>query len=55
MKFNETSAKSAKGVDEMIEDMVLDIMSKGGFEPRTETIKLAVESDRKQQENDGCC
>jgi hypothetical protein len=31
MKFSETSAKTAVGVDEMIEAMVIEIMGKGGF------------------------
>jgi hypothetical protein len=31
MTFGETSAKTGKGVDEIIEQMVLQIMEKGGF------------------------
>lgn len=42
MKFSETSAKTAKGVDEMIEEMVIEIMGKGGFEVKHETIKLGI-------------
>lgn len=31
MRFKETSAKTATGVDQMIEDMVIDILDRGGF------------------------
>jgi hypothetical protein len=46
MKFSETSAKTAKGVDEMIEEMVLDIMARGGLEGKKESIKLSIEPER---------
>ena len=53
MRFSEASAKTARGVDEMIEEMVMEIMAKGGLEVKQETIKLAVEGPEKDKE--GCC
>lgn len=49
MRFKETSAKTATGVDQMIEDMVIDILDRGGFDEKKEGIKLSTE-DRKKAE-----
>lgn len=53
MRFSETSAKTAKGVDEMIEQMVIEIMEKGGIES-SGGMKLTVEQE-KRPEKEGCC
>lgn len=36
MKFRETSAKTAQGVEDTIEELVRDIMAKGGIEGKKE-------------------
>lgn len=54
MRFKETSAKTATGVDQMIEDMVIDILDRGGFEDKKEGLKLGKE-ERKKAEGEGCC
>ena len=56
MRYSETSAKTAKGVDEMIEAMAIEILEKGGLEIKQETIKLAVEGEEgKEKDKEGCC
>ena len=56
MNFMELSAKTAKNVEETIEEMVGNIIEKGFFEIRKE--KLALGGDRaggRKDQNDTCC
>lgn len=54
MRFSETSAKTAKGVDEMIEAMAIQILEKGGVQIKPETIRLEVE-EQKGKNKEECC
>jgi hypothetical protein len=50
MNFSETSAKTGKGVEEMIEQMLLAIMQTARFPHHKDTLQLALRPDKKEEE-----
>ena len=54
MQFCETSARTAVGVNEMIEKMLTDIIQKGTADCAKGTTKLSSKQGPKEKD-DGCC